>query len=192
MQNLVQALLDSQNQKGVGGAHFLTGINGVGKTTFMLNLKKDFDQKKIKVSMSSQKPLITLKHWRVQDLLAYAHETLEFHIDKKLLETYASDMGLEKFYSTPVMKLSGGENQVLKIYLCLLLKANYYFLDEPTTYLDSDKRNKLIKLIQTLKSHGRNFLIIEHDLDFLNQVADQKWMMAPNGDILLEKETCDV
>ena len=64
MQNLVQALLDSQNKTGIGGAHFLTGINGVGKTTFMLNLKKDFDQKKIKVSLSSQKPMMTLKHWK--------------------------------------------------------------------------------------------------------------------------------
>jgi energy-coupling factor transporter ATP-binding protein EcfA2 len=192
MQNLVQALLDAQNHTGIGGAHFLTGINGVGKTTFLLNLKKDFDQKKIKVSLSSQKPLTTLKHWRVQDLLNYAHSTLEYQIDKKFLEAYSADMGLEKFSSTPVMKLSGGENQVLKIYLCLLMKAHYYFLDEPTTYLDSEKRNKLIQLIQSLKSHGRKFLIIEHDLDFLEKVADHKWMMNQNGDIVLEGEAHDV
>jgi energy-coupling factor transporter ATP-binding protein EcfA2 len=192
MQNLVQALLDAQNHTGIGGAHFLTGINGVGKTTFLLNLKKDFDQKKIKVSLSSQKPLTTLKHWRVQDLLNYAHSTLEYQIDKKSLEAYSADMGLGKFSSTPVMKLSGGENQVLKIYLCLLMKAHYYFLDEPTTYLDSEKRNKLIQLIQSLKSHGRKFLIIEHDLDFLEKVADHRWMMNQNGEIVLEGEAHDV
>jgi ATP-binding cassette subfamily E protein 1 len=188
MQNLIHALLDLHKEKEVGKAHFLTGINGAGKTTFMVNLKKEFDQKKIKVSLSSQKPLVTLKHWRVQDLLQFVHETLVFQIDKKYLENFSQEMGLENFYATPVMKLSGGENQVLKLYLCLIMKADFYFLDEPTTYLDSSKRHILIQLIKTLKNNGRKFLIIEHDLDFLNQLSNKKWIMIKDGEMVPEAE----
>ncbi|MFZ4714061.1 MAG: ABC transporter ATP-binding protein [Bacteriovoracaceae bacterium] len=180
MQNFIQSLRQS-NQ---GQAHGLTGINGIGKTTYMMALRDNFVQERLKVSICTQKPLITLNHWRVQDIIRCLENDWESSLDLTLLQTYKKEMGLEKNVNTPVMKLSGGENQILKIYLCLAMRADFYFLDEPTTYLDLGKKEFLLELLKSMKLKGRKIFFIEHDEDFSHKLADEIWVMKASGHIV--------
>lgn len=73
------------------------------------------------------------------------------------------------------MNLSGGEAQRIKLakYLGLGTKGtNLYILDEPTTGLSRDDIKRLEKVIDTLADHGNTIIIIEHNIEFIAEIAD--------------------
>lgn len=70
--------------------------------------------------------------------------------------------------------LSGGEAQRVKLATELSKRATgktCYILDEPTTGLHSYDVDKLIKILQSLRSSGNTIIVIEHNLDVI-KVAD--------------------
>lgn len=70
--------------------------------------------------------------------------------------------------------LSGGEAQRVKLATELSRRSTgktCYILDEPTTGLHSYDVDKLIKILQKLRSSGNTVIIIEHNLDVI-KVAD--------------------
>lgn len=172
-----------------GLAHVLTGINGAGKTTFMLNLREELRNSNHKISLCTQKPLTTLSHWRVADLLEFMRTQEKHAIDTSLLDQldFLNQMNLSKLETTPVMKLSGGENQALKLYLTLIVKADFYFLDEPTTFLDKKKKEYLLRVLKAYKQKQKTLFMIEHHHTFIDQIADHVWQMLENKDLVQAK-----
>lgn len=67
--------------------------------------------------------------------------------------------------------LSGGELQRLAIAACLLKEADFYFLDEITSYLDIYQRTEVAKVIRET-AENKQVLIIEHDIAILDMLAD--------------------
>ena len=70
--------------------------------------------------------------------------------------------------------LSGGEAQRVKLATELSKRSTgrtCYILDEPTTGLHSYDVDKLIQVLQKLKSAGNTIIVIEHNLDVI-KVAD--------------------
>lgn len=70
--------------------------------------------------------------------------------------------------------LSGGEAQRVKLATELSKRSTgktCYILDEPTTGLHSYDVDKLIKILQKLRSNGNTVIVIEHNLDVI-KVAD--------------------
>ena len=70
--------------------------------------------------------------------------------------------------------LSGGEAQRVKLATELSKRSTgrtCYILDEPTTGLHSYDVDKLIRILQTLRSNGNTVIVIEHNLDVI-KVAD--------------------
>ena len=70
--------------------------------------------------------------------------------------------------------LSGGEAQRVKLATELSKRSTgktCYILDEPTTGLHSYDVDKLIKILQRLRSAGNTVIVIEHNLDVI-KVAD--------------------
>ena len=59
--------------------------------------------------------------------------------------------------------------------------------DEPTSALDPGLTNEVIKEINKLKEQKQTMLIITHELDFANKVAD-KIIVMEDGKIIEEKE----
>lgn len=73
------------------------------------------------------------------------------------------------------MNLSGGEAQRIKLakYLGMNSKGdNLYILDEPTSGLSEKEIELLIKIINKLADSGETLLIIEHNIEFIAQIAD--------------------
>ena len=73
------------------------------------------------------------------------------------------------------MNLSGGEAQRIKLAKCLGVKSNgknLYILDEPTSGLSSGDISLLEKILTRIKANGDTILIIEHNIDFISQIAD--------------------
>ena len=73
------------------------------------------------------------------------------------------------------MNLSGGEAQRIKLAKALGSPShgkNLYILDEPTSGLNDVDNDKFIQILFSLQSKGDTIIIIEHNLEFVSQVAD--------------------
>ena len=73
------------------------------------------------------------------------------------------------------MNLSGGEAQRIKLAKVLGAKAGEHvaiILDEPTAGLHERDIEKLLNIIGTLSRKGETIIAIEHNVEFISQVAD--------------------
>lgn len=79
-------------------------------------------------------------------------------------------------------QLSGGQKQRVAIARALAMKPKILCYDEPTSALDPSLRDQVADLILGLKKDGLTQLIITHDMDFAEKVADQVLEVKPLGD----------
>ena len=59
----------------------------------------------------------------------------------------------------------------------LLVKPELLLLDEPTKGLDTASRRLMARALVWCRDHGVTVLMATHDLDFVNQVADDVSMV---------------
>ncbi len=76
-------------------------------------------------------------------------------------------------------ELSGGQQQRVAIARALAMKPRILCYDEPTSALDPNLRKEVEKMILSLKKSGLTQLIITHDLNFAENVADQMLKVRP-------------
>ena len=93
-------------------------------------------------------------------------------------------LGLEDKIDSYPYELSGGQKQRVAIGRALALKPKLMCFDEPTSALDPGLTGEVAELIRSLAKDGMSMLIITHDMDFAEKVADKIYSMK-NG-ILLE------
>ncbi len=98
---------------------------------------------------------------------------------KDLLERISGDfdrvvrmLNMEKMLNKDVQILSGGELQRLAIAACLLRDVDVYIFDEPCSYLDVSQRLQIAKVIKNLVKEDKRVIVVEHDLIFLDYIAD--------------------
>lgn len=105
--------------------------------------------------------------------LGTIQDTLTMHdfyiIDSKVEEVARAlgllDLGLDK----DVTDLSGGQRTRILLGKLLLEKPDILLLDEPTNYLDEEHINWLKRY---LTEYENAFILISHDLPFLNEVVN--------------------
>lgn len=78
--------------------------------------------------------------------------------------------------------LSMGEQQRLAIASILLNRSRFMILDEPTTALDTRRKDVLATLLGDLQNEGVGILIIGHDRRFLDSVA-QRVLRLEDGEV---------
>ena len=85
------------------------------------------------------------------------------------IKKVANGLGVNKFgYDAIIGTLSGGERAKLMLSKLLLEEHDLTLLDEPTNFLDIEHVEWLVKY---LTSYKKTFLVISHDVAFLNRVA---------------------
>ncbi|SHG61464.1 ABC transporter ATP-binding protein [Virgibacillus chiguensis] len=90
----------------------------------------------------------------------------------KLKETLEK-VFLHKSLDAPAEDLSGGEKQRLALARAMLLQADVFLLDEPSSALDSDTAAKVIDMfIEFIKTQNKSLIMITHDLELARRVAD--------------------
>lgn len=81
---------------------------------------------------------------------------------------------VDNLFDLEVQKLSGGELQRLALALALGKKAQVYYLDEPSAYLDSEQRIITSKVIKRfIINAGKSAFIVEHDFIMSTYLADK-------------------
>jgi ABC-type polar amino acid transport system ATPase subunit len=74
-------------------------------------------------------------------------------------------------------QLSGGEAQRVAIARALAPDPHLLLMDEPTSALDAARRASLGVSLRTLAGQGRGLLIVTHDAEFAQAVADRVMVM---------------
>lgn len=102
----------------------------------------------------------------IQDSLM-AHD---FYVIDAKVEEIARAFGLEELgLDRDVSELSGGQRTKILLAKLLLEKPDILLLDEPTNYLDE---NHIIWLQRYLLEYENAFVLISHDIPFLNSVVN--------------------
>lgn len=83
-----------------------------------------------------------------------------------------NELGLEKMGSLYPWQLSGGQKQRVAIARALAMNPKILCYDEPTSALDPAMREEVAKIILGLKKDGMTQLVVTHDFDFADKIAD--------------------
>lgn len=188
------AVKDFSLQLKQGEKTALIGSNGAGKTTLMLALEgvlpsagrirvdgvelKKETQKEIrrKMGMVFQNPDDQLFMPTIYEDVAFGPRNygLEETSVRYRVEDRLELLGIGHLRDKTAVKLSGGEKRMAAMATVLAMKPDYILLDEPTAFLDSRARRKLIQILISLP-HA--MLISTHDLAFAEEVCGRTALM---------------
>ncbi len=90
-----------------------------------------------------------------------------------------SELGLSTKGDLYPWQLSGGQKQRVAIARALAMKPKILCYDEPTSALDPNLRQEVAKIILNLKKSGMTQLVVTHDLDFAQEIADKLLKVKP-------------
>ncbi|SDR25734.1 ribosome biogenesis/translation initiation ATPase RLI [Natronobacterium texcoconense] len=153
----------------------IVGANALGKTTFAKLLAGGIEPDVGTVpdhATVSYKPqyiapdgdeTVRERFVKVADVRSQAFET-----------QVSKPFDLETLFDRPLSALSGGELQRVAVALCLAREADMYLLDEPSAFLDVNRRVAVAdQLRRFARKRDRPLLVIDHDLFLLNRVSDR-------------------
>lgn len=171
----------------------IVGPSGAGKTTLLriiagLETKdsgeilidgKPYDSGKVVVVFQDYNlfpNLSVLQNITLAPTLVLKKSKTEAEQDARVLLKRLQMSGREQQYP---YELSGGQKQRVAIARALAMKPRILCYDEPTSALDPNLRKEVEKMILSLKKSGLTQLIITHDLNFAENVADQMLKVRP-------------
>ncbi len=97
---------------------------------------------------------------------------------KKAQELLA-ELGLSTKGNLYPWQLSGWQKQRVAIARALAMKPKILCYDEPTSALDPNLRQDVANIILSLKKGGVTQLVVTHDLDFAEEIADDLLKVNP-------------
>lgn len=145
-------------------------IRDVLKSAFayLFEMEQQMNEICEKMAEASESELETLMEemGTIQDLLM-AHD---FYIIDAKVEEVGRALGLDAVgLDTDVTELSGGQRTRVLLGKLLLEKPDILLLDEPTNYLDKEHIEWLKRYLQ---EYENAFILISHDIPFLNSVIN--------------------
>ena len=189
-----RAIFDDVSFRLLKGEHIgLVGANGEGKSTFLNivtgKLMPDEGKvewaKNVRVGYLDQHSTLTKgicdalgtadegQMDAMMEELGVIQDTLTMHdfytIDAKVEEVARALGLLELGLSHDVTDLSGGQRMKVLLAKLLLEKPDILLLDEPTNYLDAEH---IAWLTRYLQEYENAFILISHDIPFLNSVIN--------------------
>jgi len=97
-------------------------------------------------------------------------ELLE-NVNKDGVDTISTRLEIDHVLDRTLDRLSGGELQRVAIAASILKDADFYFFDEPSSYLDIRQRLKISQIIKEM-GEKKQVMVVEHDLAILDFLAD--------------------
>lgn len=84
---------------------------------------------------------------------------------------------LDKLGNPPVRNMSHGQQQWLEIAMALSSKPELLLLDEPAAGMGPEETAFTAELVKELNATGLTILFIDHDMDFVRQIAKEVTVM---------------
>lgn len=99
-------------------------------------------------------------------------------VEKKALDLL-EQLGLAGHIDAYPFSLSGGQKQRVAFARAMMIDPKIIGYDEPTSALDPELRLEVEKLILQNKKYGMTQIIVTHDLQFAENIADQILKVEP-------------
>jgi len=193
----VPSLYDASLNINEGECVCVTGPSGCGKTTLLMAI-----QGLLKAGNASGTMCLRKNGWNldvgmvfqnaesqilcttVEDEVAFGPDNLGL-LSKEGVQDSLCNVGLTGFEKRNVEQLSAGEKHRLTIASVISMEPGLLLLDEPTSQLDTDGKQKLMEILKRLKERGHALLITDHNLDPFRSIAD-RFVFMKSGHILGE------
>ena len=88
-------------------------------------------------------------------------------------------LGLEKQLNNYPVSLSGGQKQRVALARAMMIEPKIIGYDEPTSALDPELRLEVEKLILQNRELGITQIVVTHDLQFAENIADTILKVEP-------------
>ena len=183
----------------------LLGRNGAGKTTTLRTVMGLWRASAGRITFAG-KDITAMSTPQVAGLnIAYVPETMGIFSDLTVKENMllaarnakrASDMddtrlkwifslfpAVEKFWSHPAGKLSGGQKQMLAVARAIVEPRELLIVDEPSKGLAPAIINNMIDAFAELKTSGVTILLVEQNINFAKKLGDNVAIMD-NGKVV--------
>ena len=102
-----------------------------------------------------------------------------------LIEQTFETIGMADQHDQIAGTLSHGQKQWLEIGMLLMQEPRVLLLDEPVAGMSDSETERTADLIAKLKSPDRAIVVIEHDMEFVEKVADRV-IVLDGGQLLVE------
>ena len=93
--------------------------------------------------------------------------------------TLLNKLGLEKQVNNYPVSLSGGQKQRVALARAMMIEPKIIGYDEPTSALDPELRLEVEKLILQNRELGITQIVVTHDLQFAENIADSILKVEP-------------
>lgn len=173
----------------------LLGKSGAGKTTILrcINGLETFDSGEIVIDkevIKNEKDISKIRGkvgMVFQNFNLFPHMTVLENITESPISIFKEDknkaiskanellrlVDLQDKAGMYPFELSGGQQQRVAIARACALSPKVLCFDEPTSALDKDTIKNIVNIIKKLKKQQMTILIITHDVEFANEVADK-------------------
>lgn len=173
----------------------VVGKSGAGKTTLMrcINGLEEFDSGELVLNGESIKNNNDMKKVRgkigmvFQNFNLFPHMTVIENIIEAPVNVFGENKEEALKKANELLKmvdladkgdnypfqLSGGQQQRVAIARACALKPDVICFDEPTSALDPESIQNVIDVIKKLKENGMAIIIVTHDIEFCDVIADK-------------------
>mgnify|MGYP000854408145 CR=1 FL=1 len=182
----------------------IMGESGSGKTT-LLNIIATFDKatsgnvnlNNLDLSKLKDKDLANFRRDNLgfvfQDFQLFPHlsvldnltlspiktMSMEKEVAEKKARGLLEQLGLAGHADAFPFSLSGGQKQRVALARAMMINPEVIGYDEPTSALDPELRLEVEKLILQNKERGMTQIVVTHDLQFAENIADQILKVDP-------------
>lgn len=195
-----------------GKITFLTGPNGVGKSTLLKILSGNINpDEQITGSLEIKNKIIKLNNYNQEDfnniflvhqninLMLADNFTARINIIASALPAYPGlsyfsdklNLNVNEFINfdldKPVALLSGGQKQMLAILAAINRKCDFLLLDEPTAALDTKNQDIVMQYIKNLSAKlNIAVLCICHDNNIIKKYSDGYYLELKDSSLVLK------
>lgn len=207
--------LDNVNFSCVGGeVHALVGLNGAGKSTLMKILGGVYKMDEGVIEHNGQPIEIAVPADAGRAGISMIHQELSMinelsvagniflgreltfggtpFLNKREMarqvKLQLDRFGLALDPNTPVRELNSGEKQIVEIIRALMSNSWLIVMDEPTSALSEEDKERLFDFIRRMKAEGIAIIYISHHMPEIFNIAEQVTVMR-DGLLVLSERT---
>ncbi|MEV8467517.1 sugar ABC transporter ATP-binding protein [Fluviibacterium sp. DFM31] len=209
--------LDNVNFSCVSGeVHALVGLNGAGKSTLMKVLGGIYSADEGGIEVNGSKVSIDTPADAEAAGISMIHQELSLiseltvagniflgrelkrgntpFLDKREMARRVREQldrfGLDLDPNRPVRELNSGEKQIVEIIRSLMSDSWLIVMDEPTSALSEEDKDRLFEFIRRMKAEGIAIVYISHHMPEIFAIAEHVTVMR-DGKIVLSDRTDD-
>lgn len=199
-----------------GEVHALVGLNGAGKSTLMKILGGVYQADEGQISMNGKDvridspadatafgvSMIHQEYSLINELTIAGNIFLGRELKRggtpfldkaemaRQVRVQLDRFGLDLDPYRPVRDLNSGEKQIVEIISALMSKSWLIVMDEPTSALSEEDKERLFTFIQRMTDEGIAIIYISHHMPEIFGIADRVTVMR-DGQIVLSEATAE-